>query len=459
VFYKIFSLKIILPKRTWRILILASLILLSLISLFYWGYFHQFLFVYIVLPALLVFNPIYVVFWNFITNWFFDYIKEKKYKEASEKLKKYKKLYKIWITWSYWKSSMKEYLSTLLWEKYNIIKTPENVNTEIWIANFVLNTDFSKYDFFIAEMWAYRKWEITTCSKIVNQKDAFLTGLGNQHIWLFGSQQNIIDAKFEIWSKVLENNWKLYLNNANIIELNQNTIHIKDELWIIDFKWKTPEIVKKLLEKDKIIFYGKYIKILDQNEKGTKFMVKNHIFETKLIWRWQLINLQWAILYALDNWINPEKIQNWLKKLKQPKNTLEFITNEYEIEKLENWKLIKEKYKVRIIDDTYNLSVNGLLNAVDTIQNFKWKKILILDDILELWKFADKIHYKLWQYLWKIFNEIMFVGINYKDQFEKWVNEVWWKIINKLWTTPLEETTFLFEGKKASRELKKILQK
>jgi UDP-N-acetylmuramyl pentapeptide synthase len=34
--------------------------------------------------------------------------------------------------------------------------------------------------------------------KILNHKDAFLTGLGNQHLALFGSQQKLVNAKFEI---------------------------------------------------------------------------------------------------------------------------------------------------------------------------------------------------------------------------------------------------------------------
>jgi len=447
VFYKIFTLKIIVPKKTWRMVILSWIILLYLIIWFYWGYFHQALMAYLILPALIAFPWLYVLFWNMITTIFFDFIKERKYLQASEKLKKYK-LNKIWITWSYGKSSMKEYLATILDSEKKTIKTPENINTEIWIANFILNTDFSNFDYFVAEIWAYRKWEITTASKILNHKDWFLTWIGNQHIGLFGNQQNIIDAKCEIAKKVLENNGTLYLNNTNIEKLDENIFHIKDKLWIIDFKWKTPQVIKELLKKNKIVFYGKDIEILQQDINQTKFKVNGEIFTTNLTSKWQIENLYWAILYALNNWFKKENIQKAIKQIKQPANTMEI--------KQIKWKLADDNYTINIIDDTYNLSVNGLINAIDFVKNLNWKKIIIVDDILELGNQAWKIHYLIWKYIANKFDKILFVGINYKQDFLKWVKENNWSIVDKIDTNIFENTTILFEWKKAKKYIEKF---
>ena len=443
VFYKIFSLKFIVPKRTWRILILWAVIILHILSLIYFFYYNQIL-IYLFLPLLLAFFSFYVLFWNFITSFIFDYIKDKKFKQAFKKLEKFKKLKKIWITGSFGKSSMKEYLSHLLEKQFYVIKTPKNINTELWISNFIFKTDFSKYDYFIAEMWAYRKWEIKTLWNIVNQKDAFVTWIWNQHIWLFKWQQNIIDWKFEIWEKVLKNKWKLFVNIDSFKEINKDKIILEDRLWFTNFEWKTPQILKNLLENNQVVFYGlkwwKYKwEILNINENGTEFKLNDKIYKTNLIWEGQIINLIWAMSYLLEN--NIEIEEKLLKNMQQPEHTM-IVSKD-------------EKNNIIKIDDTYNLSVNSLLNAIDILKYFDGEKIIILDDILELWKDAKKIHEKIWEYLSDKIDAIYFVWVNYKEDIIKWLEKWWfkWKILEKI---PFftQNQVFLYEWKKSGKFIK-----
>jgi UDP-N-acetylmuramoyl-tripeptide--D-alanyl-D-alanine ligase len=196
VFYKIFSLKFHIPKKTWRLIILSSLIILNLFFIFFWLYFNK-VYIYLILPFFLVCFPCLVLLVNSLTQPIFDFKKKQIFHQATKKIKQ-QKIHTIWITWSFGKSSTKEYLTHILVKKYKVFKTPKNINTELGIANLILKTDFSKYNFFIAEMWAYSKWEIKQSWKIINHKDAFVSGIWNQHIWLFGNQQNIIDGKLEI---------------------------------------------------------------------------------------------------------------------------------------------------------------------------------------------------------------------------------------------------------------------
>ena len=439
VLYKIIKKKLIFPEKTWRSIILLWIISLDLI----WGFiFFYFLenSLYLFISVILSIFPWYAMLWNVVLTPFINIKKQIIFKKAWNKTKKLT-LHKVWIVWSFWKTSTKEYISNILSSKYNIFKTPKNINSELWLANLVLNTDFSKYDFFIAEMWAYRKKEIRKSWEIINYKDAFLTWIWNQHIGLFWSQQNIIDAKFEIWEKVLENKWKLYINDNIKIENNKVLLNNKE--------YALPKTIKTLLEKNKIIFYGLLnnqacSKIIKVDENLTEFEFnykwKRYKLKTYLIWKAQIENLTWTLAFAVNNKV--ENLQKAIKNIKQPEHTLNIIKN----------------WDITIIDDTYNLSVNWLLNGVDVIWYFKWKKILIVDDILELWNNANKIHYELWKKIANKFDQIMFVWVNYKESFENWVQNWNWTIIQKL-PKNLENTILLFEGKKAWKIMKKLMFK
>ena len=482
VFYKLLKKWLFLPKKTTRVLILAWIVILGLFSIFWSLYFYQTL-LYVVLPSLFVLFPLYVLFWNFITSPFFDYKKEQIFNKAWEKTKKLK-THIFWITWSFGKSSMKEFLAELLSCKYNVLKTPKNINTEIWISNLILQTDFSKYDYFVSEMWAYRKWEIKRSWEILNYKDAFVVGIWNQHIWLFGSQQNILEAKFEAGYKVLENNWKLYVNvklkpkNWKILLNEKEYVKYQDDFKkiktddierfqddsIMNFKWinyDIPEIYQKLLDNKQVVFYWNIdeadyrIKIQKVDVNWTYFrfyqswkdLFDEDLF-VKVLWKGQLENLAWALAYLFENEFSKEEVKNCLKNIKQIDKTLKITVKDL-------WNELNNE-KVIYIDDSYNLPLNGLLNGVNLMNDFSWTKILVMDDILELWKDAWNIHYELWKQLACKIDKLFFVWINYKKNIVQWLKDAWfsWEILEKFPSYFVEATVVLFEGKKAWRYMK-----
>ncbi len=450
VFYKLLKTWLFLPKKTARVLILAWIVILGLFTIFFKLYFTQTL-LYIVLPILFVLFPLYVLFRNFITAGFFDYKKEQIFNRAWKKTKKLKTNI-IWITWSFGKTSMKEFLAGLLSCKYNVLKTPKNINTEIWISNLILNTNFEKYDYFVSEMWAYRKWEIKRSWEILNYKDAFVVWIWNQHIWLFGSQQNILEAKFEAGYKVLENNWKLYVN-----------VKLKSINWKIilnEKEYDIPEIYQKLLDNKQVVFYWIWdsadysinIEKIDKKWTYFKFYKKwkdlfGKLLFVKVLWKWQMENLAGGMAYLFENNWDNQEIEKCLDNIQQVDKTLKITVKNLWVEV--KWKDEKAIY----IDDSYNLSVNGLLNGVELMNEFDWKKVLVMDDILELWKDAKQIHYELWKKLAQKIDKLLFVWVNYKEDIVKWLKDGWfsWEILEKFPSYFVEATVVLFEGKKAWR--------
>ncbi len=104
----------------------------------------------------------------------------------------------IGITGSYGKTSTKEFLATLLSERFRVQSTPAHVNTEIGIANVVRRRLRPDTEVFVCELGAYRIGEIARAAAIVRPRVGILTAISDQHLALFGSQDAIVRAKGEL---------------------------------------------------------------------------------------------------------------------------------------------------------------------------------------------------------------------------------------------------------------------
>ncbi|GAI08215.1 unnamed protein product, partial [marine sediment metagenome] len=70
-------------------------------------------------------------------------------RKAKRKRAEFKDLLVIGITGSYGKTSTKEFLATILAEKFNILKTKEHQNTEIGVSQCILNDLQPEHEIFI----------------------------------------------------------------------------------------------------------------------------------------------------------------------------------------------------------------------------------------------------------------------------------------------------------------------
>ena len=430
-FFKLYSRDLRIPKFTTRLILIYAITLIIdfvLISYSNWTVYLPFAILLILFSQSLIF-----LFWIVITMPLSLHFRQKIVNKAWKKINKMKSVKKIWITWSYWKSSVKEFLYQILSKKYNVIKTPKNNNTPLWISNVILDKMEKTYNYFICEMWAYKKWEITELWNIVNHQYAFLTWINNQHIWLFWNQENIIEWKLEIMKKVLENKWVAYVNFDNEYSKNITfpeplnlVTYWLDDFWV-DALWTIEDI-----NEDWILFKMEYKKEVYE-------------FQVNVIWKHNVSNLIWVIAFCLDQWVKFEIIKSVLENIK-----------------LYSWNfnIIKKEDDLLFIDDTYNINTTWTVAATETLDLFKfYKKILVLDDILELWWKSEKIHFKLWQNIWKRdITEIFLIWKNYSDSVKKWLLDSWfkWKIETTFEYEDKWKTIILFEWRGAKKYLDKL---
>lgn len=404
-------------------------------------FFDNFLFFWLVFFCLF-FAPAIILFANFLLIPVANTMKEKKYSYARKIIQTDKECIKIGITGSFGKSSVKEYLAHILSSQGKTLKTPENINTELGISDFI-QRNFRKntFKYFVCEMWAYKRWEIQKMWEIVEHQHGFLTAIGTQHIALFGSQENIKKGKSEIALSPSMQEGRVYANIDS------------EEAKKLDFSlYPRAEIITYGLEKNADVFW----EIVKISQSGTKFRLHfwNNIldrkkdvfsFSTNLIGRHHISNLAGVISFCLQEWMWEEEIQESLLSLPLPDHTLSIIKQD----------------SVTLIDDSYNLSQESLMSGIEVLSHFQWEKILVLDDILELGTRANETHKELAKKIVKdkIIDTIFYVWENYKEYFFIGLREAWFpssKIVSKLEKTT-KKRAILFEWRRSQKYLQKFL--
>ncbi len=111
----------------------------------------------------------------------------------------------IGITGSYGKSTTRRILTHVLQHSFGVdavLATPRNENTEIAIARWVIaNAAFLKNEkqcFAVVEVGAYKKGEIAQVCDFILPDVGVITAIELQHLSLFGSIENLKQAKWEI---------------------------------------------------------------------------------------------------------------------------------------------------------------------------------------------------------------------------------------------------------------------
>lgn len=287
---------------------------------------------------------------------------------ATKKMRKFPDITVIGITGSYGKSSVKEFTAHLLAQKYTVIKTPRNINSEIGVAKFILQTDFSEAKFFIVEMGAYKKGEIDLICKMVKPTIGVLTAIGEQHLSLFGSRRNIQQAKYELLRSIPEDGY--IITNAD----NDYCMELLPEL-----KCQNIETFGTDPDNHPSCLITDIQSRLDGTEfEGTYKGVVGRV-KTPVIGAHHANNVAAAALVAAYCGLNREEIRNGCASLPTD------IQGSLKIYQYGN---------ATIIDDSYNSNPRGFKSAIDVLASFpsERRRIVITRGMLELGDRSEELH-------------------------------------------------------------------
>lgn len=296
-------------------------------------------------------------------------------RKAIEKRKKFKDLLVIGITGSYGKTSTKEFLATILEEKFpgKVLKTKEHQNSEIGISQCILNDLKENHKIFIVEMGAYNKRGVKLLCKIAKPKIGILTGVNEQHLALFGSMENLISAEGgkELIESLPDDGLVIFNGENEILRKIYQETEIKKKIVGVlkkDFDlWAANIKVKK-----EVLFFQVFSKNGDFSD-----------FNLNLIGAQNIENMLLAACCAKEVFgMSLKEISKAAQKIKKEQGGI---------------KLIKTKDGLNIIDSTYSANPNSVLAHLEYLKVWSKKKIIVMPCLIELGRASKEIHYKIGQ--------------------------------------------------------------
>ncbi len=340
----------------------------------------------------------------YILSWFFvilsnyinspaEYLVKRHYiKDAERIIKESENLKVIGITGSYGKTSVKFFLTALLSGKYNVLCTPQNYNTTMGVVKTIRENLTATHEIFVCEMGARYVGDIKEICKIVNPDAGIITSIGPQHLESFGSIENVVKTKYELYDSIKDNKM-IFLNFDN--EYIENGRKDKN---IISYGTKNG-----------LDYFAKNIKA---SSKGTEFVVVHNnietVFTTNLIGIHNVQNIVGCIAVANKFGVDMKQLVKRVKKLKPVSHRLE---------------LLEQKGNITIIDDAYNSNPNGFKAAIDTLYMFDGVKVVITPGMIELGSLEYEENKKAGKYAAEKCDYIIIVGHSQSKALSEGVKE------------------------------------
>ena len=334
--------------------------------------------------------------------------------QAKKKRSQFEKLLVVGITGSYGKTSTKEILATILEKKFKTLKTREHRNSEIGVSQCILQELKPEHEVFICEMAAYNKGGIKLLTDIARPKMGILTGINEQHLATFGSQENIIKTKFELITELPENGTAI---------LNGDNKHIEKKIRSQKFKVKNQKLYSV---RNKLDVWAENIQV---GKRSVSFKVffrdnDNADFEVNLLGAQNIPNILAAVCCAKELGMTLDEIVQACRKIKPLPEAMD---------------LLKVKGGLNIINAAYSANPDGVISHLDYLKTWPTKKAIIMPCLIELGKTAPEVHKKIGAKIGQICDLAIITSKEYFQEMKKSAMENGMKEKNILFLEDPEE--------------------
>jgi UDP-N-acetylmuramoyl-tripeptide--D-alanyl-D-alanine ligase len=323
------------------------------------------------------------------------FLKQIYIKKAKEKLLAYSDIVVIGVTGSYGKSTVKHFLAQILGTDKVTIATPKNVNTEIGVAKFILSTKFDTVSYFVVEMGAYRMGEIQKICDLVKPKVGVLTGINEQHLSLFGSKENIKNAKFELIKSLPQDGFAVLNYNSPMVYQEAVNVEVEKQSYSSNPETSPNFLIESVSSKDGNLG-------INANYNNNSF-----VLSAPVVGAHNAENI--AACYIVATWlgIKHQAIVKSINTLSTPEKTLKIL-----------------KYgKTTILDDSYNANPDGFRSALDVFSGFSLdkKRIVITRGIPELGEISKSIHEQIGNAIANTADELVVITKDFEEPLRKGV--------------------------------------
>ena len=278
----------------------------------------------------------------------------------------------IAITGSCGKTTLKELLGNVLGKISSVSISPKSYNNKFGVPLSLLNLKHSD-EFGVLEVGMDKKGEIDNLTNIIKPNVGLITNINYAHAKNFKNIKQIALAKAEIIKNILPNGFVVLNADDSFFKLHKK-IAENNNINVISFGIKTKKANVQLFNIKKV---KKAFKIkVKLNDKFKYFIISNN-FQSNI----------YNILSALS----VISIYKDVLKLNE-KIFLDFRSpagrGDHSTIKIGN-------KKINLIDESYNsnpLSLKSALKNYDNIDTKKYRKYLLLGDMMELGSHSKKLH-------------------------------------------------------------------
>lgn len=290
------------------------------------------------------------------------------------------------ITGTNGKTTTKELIATTLSREFKVAYTQGNFNNHIGVPLTLLSMN-KLHEIGIVEMGANHPGEIRALCEIAEPNYGLITNVGKAHLEGFGSFENVVKTKAELYDFIRENEGKVFVNKDNT------------------YLYEMSEGMDRILygKNDSSLFAS--VSIADANpflEFYWSFFDKAYRVKTHLVGEYNLDNVMAAVTVGKFFGINADYISAALQEY-EPKN------NRSQFERTE---------RNDIIIDAYNANPTSMKASLDFFAKIpsSLPKVAILGEMKELGDITEEEHIKMVGYLeQQPFHKIYLVGTVFKE--------------------------------------------
>ena len=268
----------------------------------------------------------------------------------------------VGITGSVGKTSTKEFISSVLEQKYNVLKTVGNFNNEIGLPLTILGIK-SEHQIAVLEMGISDFGEMHRLSEIAKPDICVITNIGQCHLENLGSRDGILKAKTEIFD---------FMNEDGSVCVNGDDDKL---ITIKEVKGRRPLRFGLGLEND---IYATDIDTHGLFGSTCKIHVKDEVFEAQVPQPGEHMVLNALAATAVGTLLGL--------------NYCEISAGISSVKALGGRSNVLRSEKYTIIDDCYNANPVSMRAAIDLLHMADTRKVAILGDMFELGNTEKELH-------------------------------------------------------------------
>ena len=310
----------------------------------------------VIIAATLILSNFLMLLANLVNTPIEKAINRHYYNDAKRIIDSHKGLIIIGVTGSFGKTSTKNYLASVLAEKYNVLVTPGNFNTLLGVIRTIREQLRPYHQVFIVEMGAKQNNDIKEICDLVHPTIGIVTAVGEMHLETFKTVENIQETKFELINS-------LPADGLGVI--NYDSEYIKSYKGI-----KSPcKIIRYAVEgegdyKANDVVYG---------AGGVSFTLGNgEHYSSRLLGVGNLLNILASIAVADHLGVPANKQRNAIARLQPVEHRLS----------------MKVANGITVLDDAYNSNPTGAKMSLGVLKEFAVgegnKRIVITPGFVEM---------------------------------------------------------------------------